>query len=872
MKRAVKTPLKALLLVTLTLGLGGCGGEDVPGPVEPEHPPEQTQALVDEEFEASYPPGPWVAPTLLVDSNFPNGVLNFATASGFADFYSALDTVADATSASTGSSGVTPFSATATASATTNSPSFTVKLNAGQVFEAGTCDLEGASVTGDSYLRLMLNGTEVTANDDACGTTGSRLSFTAATAGVYEVRMGCFSTGTCSGTVGYSVLTPGRTAVLSGARSYSGATTTSATAGYSTLVLHLSQGQVIDAGTCGVTGSSVAGDSYLRLIDAEGNVELVASDDACSGTGSRITYTAPRTGLYELRLGCYSALSCSGTLAYTLSAEIHPNDMVPSNFVSAKTYLATARPSEQAGDAIVDVTYSEFVDDLAAALTEDDTLRRLVDRDLQVVVEGKLYHLTNMGVFQVNLSSLAAYRAWFNANAYAINTDPNFQSIAGESSLGNGSYQVMPGVIRTVGGFGTPSVKLLGFDDDASGAATLQALPDVGSPAGSGTHGTEQGLASVSAPLRNKGAELGRISYWYGKVNAHKAPGGAWLKDNDCVSGANLDPVAYCRKFFPGTNSVVELAASAKPPNLWNSQNCAAAYSGNGERDFICDSTIVPAPSCNLTPPAIAYQPYPVGSNFKRSENIPFGNRRFVFKAKSPGFQLNIGDYEVGFHTIGIKGKLQRRKRFLGIGYWGPSYADEIVVGMDNMKLDTDYIVPYPQNYNTLARPKFNTLADYKIGNWLVKTANISVNIKVPYYPITTQDIASWTNGGINSLIGNAYTNIWKGIETHVMDAIDPTFKTRYEAYSKMVTNLDDANRLRWVMGAGEKPQCYSHQNTWRFDANAGFRYAKNGGVAGPPGTPPAKVNYKYSMKAGSFYGRARLGGSWYGIRLVRTP
>jgi hypothetical protein len=55
-----------------------------------------------------------------------------------------------------------------------------------------------------------------------------------------------------------------------------------------------------------------------------------------------------------------------------------------------------------------------------------------------------------------------------------------------------------------------------------------------------------------------------------------------------------------------------------------------------------------------------------------RSESVTFGNKRFMFKARSPGFKLNLGKLEIGFHTIYIKAMLQRRKRFLGIGYWGP--------------------------------------------------------------------------------------------------------------------------------------------------------------------------------------------------------
>ena len=40
-------------------------------------------------------------------------------------------------------------------------------------------------------------------------------------------------------------------------------------------------------------------------------------DDAC-GTASTITYTATTAGTYQIRAGCYSSNSCSGTVAWTL--------------------------------------------------------------------------------------------------------------------------------------------------------------------------------------------------------------------------------------------------------------------------------------------------------------------------------------------------------------------------------------------------------------------------------------------------------------------------------------------------------------------------------------------------------------------------
>jgi hypothetical protein len=818
-----------------------------------------------EDLDATYPQPPWVAPSLRVDGNFPGGVLAFATAQDFAGFYRALDAANGSDGAANEARGTTPFSAASTANATVNYQSFTVQLAAGQVLDFGTCGVEGSAVLGDSYLRLLLAGNELMSNDDACGGVGSKLSFTAAASGAYEVRMGCFSAGSCSGTVGYSISTPGPTNGVAGARSYSAASTGSATSGFSTLVLPLSQGQVIDVGTCGVPGASFAGDTYLRLIDAQlgGNVEVATSDDAC-GLGSRITYRVPRDGIYQVRLGCFSSGTCSATAAYTITPEPGVHDLLPAGFTSAADVLAN-RPAEPAGDAINDVDAGEFALDLAGALTEDDTLGRLVDRDLEIVVGDQMYQLTSMGVFQVDLSALAAYRAWRADHAAAIDTDPSFLSIPGETALGDGSYQVMPGVIRTVGGWGIPSVKLLGFDED--GGCT--ACSTKSTPGAAGASTAAPGPTPVGDGPGRFGVigELGRISYWSGKVNTHKPAGGSWTWDADCVSGANIDPLTYCRKFWPETSSVTPVNLSSKAGSLWFTAGCGQAFPSDGQQEWTCNG---PLPSCNQDPPPINYANFSLGSSFSDKESVSFGNKRFVFKARSPGFRLSIGNFEIGFHTIYIKGKLQRRKRFLGISYWGPSTADEIVVGVENMKLDTDYIVPVPQMYNTLAQPKFQNLAKYKLGSKLIDVANISFNANLPFFPITQNNLAAWANSAINSLIGSIYTNIWQGIENNIMDAIDPSFRTRYAAYTKRVDAINDQNKLRWVIGAALKPECNVHKNNWTFDTNFGIKFTQNGGVAGPPGTPPAQVNYKYSMKAGAFYGRTRVGSSWYGIRMVR--
>ncbi|RKG59525.1 serine protease [Corallococcus sp. AB011P] len=96
------------------------------------------------------------------------------------------------------------FTATNTNSANQNTVNHNVTLAAGQTLKFGTCTVPGASGTGDTYLRLYNGATQVASNDDACGTL-SYASFKATTAGTYQIRVGCYNSGSCSGTVAYTV-------------------------------------------------------------------------------------------------------------------------------------------------------------------------------------------------------------------------------------------------------------------------------------------------------------------------------------------------------------------------------------------------------------------------------------------------------------------------------------------------------------------------------------------------------------------------------------------------------------------------------------------------------------------------------------------
>jgi len=100
---------------------------------------------------------------------------------------------------------------------------------------------------------------------------------------------------------------------------YSASNTNSAQMNTVNHSLTLTAGQTLALGTCGVTGSSFSGDTYLRLYGPSGS-QVIANDDACGGAGSNFTYTVPSGGggTYQLRAGCYSSGSCGGTVAWTL--------------------------------------------------------------------------------------------------------------------------------------------------------------------------------------------------------------------------------------------------------------------------------------------------------------------------------------------------------------------------------------------------------------------------------------------------------------------------------------------------------------------------------------------------------------------------
>lgn len=119
---------------------------------------------------------------------------------------------------------------------------------------------------------------------------------------------------------------------------YAASNTTSATQNFHSQQVDLIAGQKITIGTCAgdatIPGAlngyppsyTQINDTYLRLMDALGG-QVGANDDAScgyNGWGSKLSVTAPATGRYTIRAGCYSNKECAATLVYTINGAAPP--------------------------------------------------------------------------------------------------------------------------------------------------------------------------------------------------------------------------------------------------------------------------------------------------------------------------------------------------------------------------------------------------------------------------------------------------------------------------------------------------------------------------------------------------------------------
>jgi len=187
------------------------------------------------------------------------------------------------------------------------------QCQAGPNQSAGTSCADGDRCNGDETcngIGSCLPGTPPVVSDDNACTADACDSATGVTHVPLPDGTACNGTGVCTA----GTCTGGTS---SGSFSYSATNTNSATQNTINFDIPIGAGQTLMIGTCGLPGASGSGDTFLRLFDAT-NMLVAFNDDAC-GVLSFFTFTAAITGTYQVRAGCFSSSSCSGTVAFTVT-------------------------------------------------------------------------------------------------------------------------------------------------------------------------------------------------------------------------------------------------------------------------------------------------------------------------------------------------------------------------------------------------------------------------------------------------------------------------------------------------------------------------------------------------------------------------
>lgn len=95
----------------------------------------------------------------------------------------------------------------------------------------------------------------------------------------------------------------------------------------------------------------------------------------------------------------------------------------------------------------------------------------------------------------------------------------------------------------------------------------------------------ENSQTTESYPLSPPSANIPRIMYWPGKVNQHfDLSLSRWESDPDGYSGANIDKLEYCNKFYPGTILVREYMPETI--STWRAAGNNGAYTGMVNSDL----------------------------------------------------------------------------------------------------------------------------------------------------------------------------------------------------------------------------------------------------------------------------------------------
>jgi hypothetical protein len=80
----------------------------------------------------------------------------------------------------------------------------------------------------------------------------------------------------------------------------------------------------------------------------------------------------------------------------------------------------------------------------------------------------------------------------------------------------------------------------------------------------------------------------GHVATWSGKVNVHTQADGSWIVDEDCASGAGVNHLTYCQKFWANTIAVAPLESPTASLKPFHNAGCATEVPHPGTVQFAC--------------------------------------------------------------------------------------------------------------------------------------------------------------------------------------------------------------------------------------------------------------------------------------------
>lgn len=247
--------------------------------------------------------------------------------------------------------------------------------------------------------------------------------------------------------------------------------------------------------------------------------------------------------------------------------------------------------------------------------------------------------------------------------------------------------------------------------------------------------------------------------------------------------------------------------------------------------------------------------------------------------SKNYRVQVNVFDVNYAFYkSAGVKVKMQKRKKFLGISYWVPVTAGKLAIGFN--ELQGELIYNNPNNFSDInpsasaAWGKFTGTINGIVGGYIYGAYNNLSFIKdwtstiLTWMPELKIGDIDYTNNFLNKIYNVPpkliYQQTKKLIKDKIFNNIEPNFKSTDPVLAYLIwgkTAFKFSKEKPFITGIMEYSNCKSKSVI--FDRSFGFSF-KGGLIL--PFTPS-----DFNIESIDVFGAAYFDDRWLGIRFIQN-